>query len=82
MEQGDYKTAHEMFKKAERRLNEIEIMDSNQRAAGTTGYQAQASSATRYQCPSCGKPFQVTPPSYRPFDVACPWCRTTVRITR
>jgi len=41
-----------------------------------------AKGPVKYQCPSCGKIFQVTPPAQRPFDVACPWCRTTVRISR
>ncbi|MEM2976663.1 MAG: hypothetical protein QXW06_03290 [Thermoplasmata archaeon] len=36
----------------------------------------------RYKCPKCTKIFQVTPPTKRPFDMACPWCKTKIRISK
>ncbi|MEM2870743.1 MAG: hypothetical protein QW379_10085 [Thermoplasmata archaeon] len=88
---GDYNRAFELARRAERRLHELELAvqqrmgapgtPSGGAAPGAPSPQAP-SKPQKYRCPSCGKPFQVTPPAKRPFNVACPWCASTVRISR
>ena len=65
---------------------QMQQQQAQQQAAAAEAQKKQPAPAAKgpvkYQCPSSGKIFQVTPPAQRPFDVACPWCRTTVRISR
>ena len=75
-DKGDYGTAADKARKAERKLHELEIAQSAMKAA------APRPPPSKYQCPSCGKIFQVVPPAFRPFDVGCPHCHTVVRISK
>jgi DNA repair exonuclease SbcCD ATPase subunit len=75
-DKGDYATAADKARKAERKLHELEIAQSAMKAA------APKPPPSKYQCPSCGKIFQVVPPAFRPFDVGCPHCHTVVRISK
>jgi len=75
-DKGDYATAAELARRAERKLHELEIAKAAQKAA------APKPPPSKYQCPSCGKVFQVVPPAFRPFDVGCPHCHTVVRISK
>jgi hypothetical protein len=75
-DKGDYATAAELARKAEKKLNELDQAKAAQKAA------APAPPAQKYRCPSCAKVFQVVPPAFRPFDVGCPHCHTVVRISK
>ncbi|MGQ9582745.1 MAG: hypothetical protein ACUVV6_04430 [Thermoplasmatota archaeon] len=85
-DRGDYGGALEKARMAERRLHEIELgvqqMAADRAPAHGAAALQRAPRPQKYRCPSCTRPFQVIPPERRPFNVACPWCGSTVRVTR